>query len=193
MAAFTGTESIMDRLNSWGMDDVKVKNLGGFQYVIEIKDKDLFRMLEDLKWSYLKIMVSGLPLHCWNSETFKRIANLWGNLEGLGENANQFLDCENVSLLNATNHQEFINEVVVVEVGSELFYVRVSELSPWINDSRMQKKSGLLVGDIDLPAELNNNVENIWEGELNGFGVPGDDNLDDGDKVAGLESVNEEE
>ncbi|KAK8635971.1 hypothetical protein V6N13_004682 [Hibiscus sabdariffa] len=75
--------------------------------------------------------------------TFKRITSLWGDLEGLWENANQFVDCENVSLLITINHHEFINEVVELEVGSDLFQVRVLELCPWINESRMQKKSGL--------------------------------------------------
>ncbi|KAK8661492.1 hypothetical protein V6N13_091094 [Hibiscus sabdariffa] len=151
MAVFSNSRAIMDRLNSWGLGDIKVKHIGGYQYLIEIKDNELFKMLEDLHWSYLKevfievipwtvsfkpvvrmtwIMIFGLPNHCWNNEMLKNMASLWGNLEGLGENANQSQNCESVSVLIATNQVEFINEIVGVEIGSEVYYVRVSELCP---------------------------------------------------------------
>lgn len=32
------------------------------------------------------IEVLGVPLHCWNYETYKRISSLWGNLVSVGEN-----------------------------------------------------------------------------------------------------------
>ncbi|KAL4303527.1 hypothetical protein GQ457_10G010910 [Hibiscus cannabinus] len=160
MAVFSNSGAIMDRLNSWGLGEIKVKHIGGYQYLIEIKDNELFKMLEDLHWSYLKevfievipwtvsfkpvvrmtwIMIFGLPVHCWNNETLKNMASLWGNLEGLGENANQSQNCESVSVLIATNQVEFINEIVGVEIGSEVYYVRVSELCPWIIGSRVLK------------------------------------------------------
>ncbi|KAK8626262.1 hypothetical protein V6N13_133913 [Hibiscus sabdariffa] len=46
---FSSAEAIMDHLNSWGMGDI-----GGYHYLIEINDKELFKILEDLNWSYLK-------------------------------------------------------------------------------------------------------------------------------------------
>ncbi|KAK8549317.1 hypothetical protein V6N13_008993 [Hibiscus sabdariffa] len=73
-----------------------------------IEDEELFLMLEELDWSYLKeifveinlwsksfkttetatwLEVSGMPLHCWNLTTFKRVVELWGTFEEIGENA----------------------------------------------------------------------------------------------------------
>ncbi|KAK8570743.1 hypothetical protein V6N13_103147 [Hibiscus sabdariffa] len=134
----------MDRLNSWGLGDIKVKHIGGYQYLIEIRDIELFKMLEDLQWSYLKeVFIDVFP---WSAsfkpkvETMKNLASLRGNLEGMGENANQIQKCESLSLLIATDQEEFINEVVGVDLGSELFHVRVSELCPWILGTRLRDR-----------------------------------------------------
>ncbi|KAK8495372.1 hypothetical protein V6N12_047050 [Hibiscus sabdariffa] len=51
MVVFSNSEAIMDCLNSWGLGDIKVKHIGGYQYLIEIRDIELFKMLEDLQWS----------------------------------------------------------------------------------------------------------------------------------------------
>ncbi|KAK8518716.1 hypothetical protein V6N13_018011 [Hibiscus sabdariffa] len=57
-----------------------------------------------------------------------QIAAAWGSLEALGENANQALGCEKVSLLISTSQQEKIEELLEVVVGSEVFVVRVYEV-----------------------------------------------------------------
>ncbi|KAK8631691.1 hypothetical protein V6N13_028473 [Hibiscus sabdariffa] len=180
MGVFSNSEAIMTRLHSWGLGDIKVKHIGGYQYLITINDKELFKMLEDLNWSYLKevftevilwspsfkpiermtwIMISGLLVHCWNDAMLKNVASLWGNLEGLGENANQTQNCESVSLLIATKHVEFINEIIEVEIGSEVFKVRVSELSPWIIGSRVLKINDCPTVQVNLVSEESSSEE----------------------------------
>ncbi|KAK8609399.1 hypothetical protein V6N13_061848 [Hibiscus sabdariffa] len=88
-------ESVRSRLLELGMGDVKISRFGGKSFILTIDDKDLYRMLEDLQWSYLKevfsavrpwseaelkthratwIEITGVPLHCWNSTTFRRLA-----------------------------------------------------------------------------------------------------------------------
>ncbi|KAK8680601.1 hypothetical protein V6N13_109542 [Hibiscus sabdariffa] len=57
----------------------------------------------------------------------------------MGANANQIQNWESLSLLIATNHVDFINEVVGLNVEPELFHVRVSELCPWIVRTRLLK------------------------------------------------------
>ncbi|KAK8577958.1 hypothetical protein V6N13_076634 [Hibiscus sabdariffa] len=66
---------------------------------------------DELLWKYNQ---------CLNDATLKNVASLWGNLEGLGENANQTQKCESVSLLIATKQVEFINEIIELEIGSEV-------------------------------------------------------------------------
>ncbi|KAK8609071.1 hypothetical protein V6N13_025378 [Hibiscus sabdariffa] len=70
-------------------------------FVLRIEDEELYLMLEDVHWSYLNeifqevvpwsekisyseratwLEIRGLPLHCWNCVTLKKIAGLWGPL-----------------------------------------------------------------------------------------------------------------
>ncbi|KAL4361524.1 hypothetical protein GQ457_04G009880 [Hibiscus cannabinus] len=116
-------------------------------FLLTIEDEDLFIMLEDLEWSYLKeifdevkcwseslkptratwLEVSGIPLHCWNGTTLKRVAELWGTFEAFGENLQHNLDCEKVTILISTNQFKHIDEVVELEVGSLKYEIKVVE------------------------------------------------------------------
>ncbi|KAK8682043.1 hypothetical protein V6N13_054440 [Hibiscus sabdariffa] len=142
-------ESIRARLIEWGMGDVKVRRLGGKSFILTIEDMELYRMLEDLHWSYLKevfnsvrpwtesesnshratwIEITGVPLHCWNGTTFKRLAQLWGDFEAFGENLNCSVDCEKMKVLIVTNQEQSIREVVEMEVGNSIYVVRIVEM-----------------------------------------------------------------
>ncbi|KAK8595538.1 hypothetical protein V6N13_016905 [Hibiscus sabdariffa] len=122
-------------------------------------------MLKHLDWSYLKeifcevspwseslnrleratwLEVSGLPLHCWNSTTLKRLANLWGNFEALGENADHVLDCEKVSILITTNHAKRIEEVVEIELGNMVYEIGVFELGFWDSSTEIRSRKGVI-------------------------------------------------
>ncbi|KAK8615170.1 hypothetical protein V6N13_068951 [Hibiscus sabdariffa] len=119
------------------------------KFLIDIKDQELKSKLQLREWAILKevfceveawtevfhlperttwIQVTGVPLHCWNPTTFKRIVDYWGSLISLGENASQSFDCEKVPLLISTQHKGRINEVIEVEVGRDCFLVQVDEL-----------------------------------------------------------------
>ncbi|KAK8624681.1 hypothetical protein V6N13_089570 [Hibiscus sabdariffa] len=123
--------------------------MGGKTFLLSFEDEDVFIMLEDLKWAYLKeifcnvmvwsedmrspnratwIEVRGLPLHAWNGTSLKRIAELWGNFEACGENVNQRIDSEKTSILITTNHPGRIDEEIIVEVGSKSYVIHIFEL-----------------------------------------------------------------
>ncbi|KAK8675058.1 hypothetical protein V6N13_033131 [Hibiscus sabdariffa] len=106
-------------------------------------------LLEDLDWSYLKeifrevgpwseslqrseratwLEISGVPLHCWNHTTLKRVAELWGTFEAFGENASHLLDCEKVTILVITNRDKKIEEVIEIEVDNMIYNVHVMEI-----------------------------------------------------------------
>ncbi|KAK8690132.1 hypothetical protein V6N13_088833 [Hibiscus sabdariffa] len=136
-ASVCSISSIQSRLTEWGLGEIKVQRLGGKSFLLTIKDEDLFLMLEDLEWSYLKeifinvelwsekvdstspiatwIEISGVPLHCWNQITLSRLAKLWGSFEALGENANHTMDCEKVSVPITTSVDSKISETVEIE------------------------------------------------------------------------------
>ncbi|KAK8607768.1 hypothetical protein V6N13_046375 [Hibiscus sabdariffa] len=148
-ASVCSISSIQSRLTEWGLGEIKVQRLGGKSFLLTINDEDLFLMLEDLEWSYLKeifinvelwsekvdstspratwIKISGVPLHCWNQITLSRLVELWGSFEALGENANHTMDCEKVSVLITTSVDSKISETVEIEAGNRSFLVRVEE------------------------------------------------------------------
>ncbi|KAK8621153.1 hypothetical protein V6N13_067594 [Hibiscus sabdariffa] len=118
-------------------------------FLLEINDETLFNSLRGSKWSYLLevfvevhpwsssfripervvwVELVGIPLHCWNHQTFKRIAEVWGELLFLGENASMSLGVEKMTMVLSTNQWEKIETVVDIEVGSECFPVRIFEI-----------------------------------------------------------------
>ncbi|KAK8686510.1 hypothetical protein V6N13_125534 [Hibiscus sabdariffa] len=149
MATVCSVSSITSRLQEWGLNDIKVQRMGGKIFLLSFEDDELYIMLEDLDWSYLKeifckverwtesvkrpdratwIEISGLPLHFWNDVTLKRMAEIWRRLEALGENVNHVLDCEKVSILITTNHANIIEELIEVEIGNLVHEVHVWEI-----------------------------------------------------------------
>ncbi|KAK8674571.1 hypothetical protein V6N13_032680 [Hibiscus sabdariffa] len=149
MASPCSTKQVEDRLTKWGLGEIAVKNMGGRCFLLEIKDQELFSLLEEQNWSLLKevfveiekwsesfhlperitwIQITGIPIHCWNYITFKRIAELVGTLLSLGENATGFGDCEKVNLLISTKQFDKIGETIELEVGRDIFMVYVEEL-----------------------------------------------------------------
>ncbi|KAL4366696.1 hypothetical protein GQ457_05G034330 [Hibiscus cannabinus] len=166
MATVCSTCQVQDRLQAWGLNDVTVKYMGGCRFLIDIKDQEVKSKLQLQEWAILKevfseveawtevfhlperttwIQVTGVPLHCWNLTTFKRIVDYWGSLISLGENASQSIDCEKVTLLISTQHKGRINEVIEVEVGRDCFLVQVDELGlnfhPKQSDVPLQSKA----------------------------------------------------
>ncbi|KAK8708311.1 hypothetical protein V6N13_059355 [Hibiscus sabdariffa] len=149
MATVCSVKNIKSRLVEWGMGEIKVYRLGGKLFLLPVDNDELFMMLEDLQWSYRKevfinvelwteewrcreratwIEISGIPLHCWNHVTLKRVAELWGKLEALGENAGHVIDCEKVTMLINTSQIRRIDEMVELEVGKISYIIRVVEM-----------------------------------------------------------------
>ncbi|KAK8663521.1 hypothetical protein V6N13_083337 [Hibiscus sabdariffa] len=148
-ATICSANSLEDRLRSWGLGEIKVQRMGGRMFLITIEDEELYTMMEDLEWSYLKeifveiylwlenisiqrrvtwLEAGGVPLHCWNNVTFNRIVELWGKVEALGENVFKLYDCEKFTLLISTSQMTGIEEVIDFEVGNMIHEIRVTEV-----------------------------------------------------------------
>ncbi|KAL4296938.1 hypothetical protein GQ457_09G030950 [Hibiscus cannabinus] len=101
-ATVCSVSSIHSKMLNWAMGEFKIQRLGARSFLLTIQDEDLYLMLEDLDWSYLKeifidikpwsekesyseratwLEVKGMPLHCWNDVSLKRIAGFRGNFE----------------------------------------------------------------------------------------------------------------
>ncbi|KAK8674637.1 hypothetical protein V6N13_032746 [Hibiscus sabdariffa] len=103
MALDCNTEEVKRRLHNWGL---------------------AFKIPDRTTW----VEVVGIPLHCWNYLTFKRIAECWSSLVALGENLNQIQGYEKMALLISTSQMKKIEEVMEIEVGNEVYSVRVFEI-----------------------------------------------------------------
>ncbi|KAL4335968.1 hypothetical protein GQ457_07G015910 [Hibiscus cannabinus] len=164
MATVCSTKQVEGRLHEWGLGEVVVKNMGGRCFLLEISDQELFNLLEERDWSLLKEVFSevdrwsesfhlperitwvqayGIPLHCWNYTTFKRVAEAFGYLLALGENATCCGDRDKVNILISTNQIRRIEEVIELEVGRDIFMVRLEEMG--LNDQyvRSQNQGGI--------------------------------------------------
>ncbi|KAB2083826.1 hypothetical protein ES319_A05G294400v1 [Gossypium barbadense] len=101
---------------------------------------------KQIEWSYLKdffikiepwseklkinervawIEVSGVPLHCWKYETFKRVAGLWGKLVSVGENLTKVHNFKKIGLLISITQSNVVDDLVSMTVGDDLFLVRL--------------------------------------------------------------------
>ncbi|KAE8726460.1 RING/U-box superfamily protein, putative isoform 4 [Hibiscus syriacus] len=153
---------VVDRLQAGGLGEIKTKFVGGGRdFLLQIDDEESYRILKEQNWSFLnevfqevqpwsesyiaservtRIKLVGMPLHCWNHSTFKRIAQQWGDCLALRENALQELGCEEMSILIATSTKEFIDEVVELEAGRDVFRIRVVEFPKASSEPLFRKR-----------------------------------------------------
>ncbi|KAK8570806.1 hypothetical protein V6N13_103208 [Hibiscus sabdariffa] len=166
---------IHNRLIEWGVREIKIQRMGAKLFLLTIADEDLFLLLEDLNWSYLKeifskvtlwsekmnyleratwLEVRGIPILGWNYTNLKKIAELWGTFEFLGENANHTLDCERVTVLISTKQVKRIEEEIEMEIGGEIFVLSISELG-FKDDSVLTLEKRVKKGreDRDIPED----------------------------------------
>ncbi|KAK8661973.1 hypothetical protein V6N13_091561 [Hibiscus sabdariffa] len=54
MSTICSVGAVAMRLEKWGLNGIKVHRIGGKVFLLSFEDEDLYTMLEDLNWSYLK-------------------------------------------------------------------------------------------------------------------------------------------
>lgn len=67
------------------------------------------------------IEVLGIPLHCWNYTSFKRIVGVWGGLIFLDENSTMVKSFDKMLMLVSTKQLERTDELIYLEVGKVNF------------------------------------------------------------------------
>ncbi|MBA0753769.1 hypothetical protein Gogos_020940 [Gossypium gossypioides] len=123
-----------------GLEELIVKSIQGRYFLIEILKKrgwaylkeffiniepwsEKFKVKEKASW----IEVSGIPVHCWNYQTFKRVAGLWGEIIAMGENMTMANNFEKMDILILIKQAYNLEEVIMLEVGNDLFPIRIKE------------------------------------------------------------------
>ncbi|TYI24394.1 hypothetical protein ES332_A06G230900v1 [Gossypium tomentosum] len=146
--------SMAERLTKFGLGEISLKRIQGRFFLLEVPDVEYLEVLKQNDWAYLKecfisiepwsekrfiservtwIEVAGIPLHCWNYETFKRVAELWGKLISMGESWNRTVNFEKMEMMISVNKPSLIDELVFMEVGNCKFPIRIIErgMSEW--------------------------------------------------------------
>ncbi|KAK8578612.1 hypothetical protein V6N13_100440 [Hibiscus sabdariffa] len=54
MPTVCSVRSVMERLHKWGLSEITIKRMGGKKYLLSFEDDELYMMLEEVHWSYLK-------------------------------------------------------------------------------------------------------------------------------------------
>ncbi|KAK8675723.1 hypothetical protein V6N13_033787 [Hibiscus sabdariffa] len=80
---------------------------------------------EEALWRFSKCLIGTMATIC---STDQRIAEVWGTLEALGENAALVNDCIKVTLLVSTNQIRTINDIVELEVENTCHLIKVMEV-----------------------------------------------------------------
>ncbi|KAK5802384.1 hypothetical protein PVK06_029973 [Gossypium arboreum] len=158
-----------------GLGEIIVRRIQGRHFLVEISDEELIELLRQTEWSYLKdffikiepwleklkikervswIEVSGVPLYCWNYETCKRVAGLWGKLASIGKNLTKVHNFEKIELLISITQLNLIDEVVSLEVGDVIFPIRLEKK---VEDS-ISKAGSVVSTRPKIPSE---GIENV--------------------------------
>ncbi|KAI5349821.1 hypothetical protein L3X38_002710 [Prunus dulcis] len=76
--------------------------------------------------------VSGLPMHWWRKDFFERIGNECGGLIELDQRTEDFKYLFEARIKTRKNHVGFLPEIVILNEGSESYFVKIRPLSPAI-------------------------------------------------------------
>lgn len=157
------TKCLSERIVRAGFGELTVKKIQGRYFLIEVPDDELTEMLKQKDWAYLKefftniepwskkfkvteraawVEVSGIPLHCWNYQMFKRVAGLWGELLAMGDNLSMINNFEKIDILILIKQDDQLEEVIMLEVGNDSFLIRIEERGLVEETNENKKKWG---------------------------------------------------
>ncbi|KAK8654325.1 hypothetical protein V6N13_128296 [Hibiscus sabdariffa] len=134
MATVCSVKNIRSRLVEWGMGEIKFQRLGGKFFLLTFDDDELFMMLEDLQWSYLKevfidvVAYGGMSM----SIVLQPLSLIVTCVVQIGKKVivseGHVIDCEKVTMLINTSQIRRIDEMVELEVGKFSYIIRVVEM-----------------------------------------------------------------
>ncbi|GJY38125.1 RNA-directed DNA polymerase, eukaryota, reverse transcriptase zinc-binding domain protein [Tanacetum coccineum] len=122
-----------------------------------------FKVDERMIW----IEISGLPLCAWGSNTFKKVASLFGKFKFFKDEESTAMSSRRVCISTQSYKQVF--EKITVEVNGEMFDVHVHEIGTWsinITDNTSDTSfhmdvNGLEKDDIFVDDNPNDDLNNL--------------------------------
>ncbi|KAL6279762.1 hypothetical protein ACE6H2_016643 [Prunus campanulata] len=90
--------------------------------------------------------VSGLPMHWWRKDFFERIGNKCGGLIEVDQRTENFKYLFEARIKTRKNHVGFLPEIVIINEGSESYFVKIRPLSPAIMPTKSRPPPPKTVG-----------------------------------------------
>ncbi|KAK8640282.1 hypothetical protein V6N13_008041 [Hibiscus sabdariffa] len=160
MTMVCSNSSIQSRLTEWGLGEIKVQRLGGKSFLLTIIDDELFLMLEDLGWSYLKEIFTNVEL--WSEKVSSKISEI---VE---------VEVGNLSFLVRVEEKGLLDQPTKLPVGvsnlkkaSEKIYQVEDSTSSTSLDSSLKSSSGKGVNENGLKIPQPSGVNDEFNGCLN--------------------------
>ncbi|PWA50859.1 RNA-directed DNA polymerase, eukaryota, Nucleotide-binding alpha-beta plait domain protein [Artemisia annua] len=132
-----------------GFQNVKVTYLGGMWVLFELdsiatKEKFLnhtgigswFTTIKQATNSFVNderivwVSIEGLPIKAWTSNSFRKIASLWGEFVEWEDSDSNSLSCKHLCL--KTKMDVIINDKRKIIVQGKVFWIRAKELEAWV-------------------------------------------------------------
>ncbi|MBA0827736.1 hypothetical protein Goarm_012489, partial [Gossypium armourianum] len=129
-------DGLSERIARIGLGELTVKKIQGRYFLIKVPDDELLEILKQKDWVYLKeffiniepwsdkfkatkraawIEVSGVPLHYWNYQMFKRVAGLWREIIAMEDNLTMLNNFEKMDILILIKQAYKLEEVIMLE------------------------------------------------------------------------------
>ncbi|PPS09916.1 hypothetical protein GOBAR_AA10735 [Gossypium barbadense] len=120
--------SLTKRITNMGLGELIIKKIQVRYFLIEVPDEELMDIIKQREWAYFKeffikvepwtekfqvseravwIEIAGIPLHCWNYQTTRRVVEIWGELVAMGENFSMMNNFEKMDVLIITKQEYY--------------------------------------------------------------------------------------
>ncbi|GJY84702.1 RNA-directed DNA polymerase, eukaryota [Tanacetum coccineum] len=162
--------------NDQGFLDISLKYVGGLWVLIEfptnsartkfLTHKGMLHWLnKTLPWSrnfvprerLIWLDIKGIPLSAWSSESLKKVAGLWGEVDYLDEEEED--NCYSARICIESSNTEIIMEMLEVDVEGRKYDVRVKEVIGWMPSFKKECKDSKME-EVNKPHTIeNHNVE----------------------------------
>ncbi|PWA68268.1 hypothetical protein CTI12_AA310550 [Artemisia annua] len=148
---FASLTNLKMTLNNEGFADVKIQYMGEFWVMLEFASNDSMTMFKtnvsigswfsDIKAAFMEFQLSkriawveveGIPFNLWSGNTFKRIANKWGELLDVDDQEDTCFHSKRLCIHTKTDRS--ISEDFKIIHRGKTYWVRAKETPGWVPD-----------------------------------------------------------
>ena len=127
-----GRDKVLIHFGSCEQKELWIKS-GALQKWFQVTHEWSYRICNQSRWAWLA--VEGVPLHAWCEDTFRRIANHWGNVVSVHSSTSNREDLDKGLILVDIPLNMQMDQSALLKVGDFLYKIRISEINLHDNDA----------------------------------------------------------